>query len=105
MLTMDVVDQSLAEAVERLVQAASPARVIVFGSVAMGTVTADSDLDLLVVLDDVADTRAETVRLRAAVGDVGMPIDIVVMSSARFEETKQVIGGIAFPAHKYGRVL
>jgi hypothetical protein len=23
----------------------------------------------------------------------------------RFEETKGVIGGIAYPAHKYGRVL
>jgi hypothetical protein len=26
------------------------------------------------------------------------------VSTARFEETKDVIGGIAYPAHKYGRV-
>jgi len=81
------------------------ARVIVFGSVATGTATADSDLDLLVVLDDVADARRESVRLREALGDVGMPVDVIVMSTARFEETKDVIGGIAYPAHKYGRVI
>jgi hypothetical protein len=27
------------------------------------------------------------------------------MSAERFEETKNIIGGIAYPAHKYGRVL
>lgn len=29
----------------------------------------------------------------------------IVISSERFEETKSIIGGIAYPAHKYGRVL
>jgi predicted nucleotidyltransferase len=105
MPAMNAIDQSLVKAVERLVQAASPARVIGFGSVATGTATADSDLDLLVVIDDVADARAESIRLRAALGDVGMPVDVIVMSSARFEETKQVIGGLAYPANKYGRVV
>jgi Nucleotidyltransferase domain. len=79
--------------------------VILFGSVATGTATADSDLDLLVVLDDVADARAESIRLRDALGDLGMPIDVIVMSTERFEETKHVIGGVAYPAHKYGRVI
>jgi hypothetical protein len=27
------------------------------------------------------------------------------MASERFDATKEVIGGIAFPAHKYGKVL
>jgi hypothetical protein len=27
------------------------------------------------------------------------------MSSERFEETKNIVGGIAYPARKYGRVL
>ena len=76
-----------------------------FGSVATGTATAGSDLDLLVVLDEVTDTRRESVRLREVLGDVGMPVDVIVMSTARFEETKDVIGGIAYPAHKYGRVI
>lgn len=105
MASMDTFEQSIDKVVKRLVTASSPSRVIVFGSVATGTSTPDSDLDLLVLLDNVADVRAESVRLRAALGDLGMPIDVVVMSVDRFEETKQVIGGIAYPAHKYGRVV
>jgi len=31
--------------------------------------------------------------------------DIFIMSTERFEESKNVIGGIAFPANKYGQVI
>jgi len=102
---MVIAAQTIAEIVSRLTAAARPARVIVFGSMATGTATADSDLDLLVLFDGVVDPHRESIRLRAAVGDLGMPIDVVVMSTERFEETKNVIGGIAHPAHKYGRVI
>jgi hypothetical protein len=33
------------------------------------------------------------------------PFDIVVMATERFEESKEIIGGIAYPAHKYGKVI
>jgi len=105
MTHMDDEQQLLTQVVSRLRTSSSPARVILFGSVATGTATADSDLDLLVVLDDVADARAESIRLRDALGDLGMPIDVIVMSTERFEETKHVIGGVAYPAHKHGRVI
>jgi len=93
------------EVVERLRSVSSPARVILFGSVARGDATEDSDLDLLVLFDAVVDSRDESVRLREALGDIDMPVDVIVMSTARFEETKDVIGGLAYPAHKYGRVI
>ncbi len=93
------------EVVERLRSVAAPARVILFGSMATGDANADSDLDLLVLLDAVLDSRRESVRLREALGDIDMPVDVIVMSTARFEETKDVIGGLAYPAHKYGQVI
>jgi predicted nucleotidyltransferase len=44
------IDDSLAhELVRRMLTAAHPGRIILFGSAASGTMTADSDLDLLVV--------------------------------------------------------
>ena len=39
-----------------------------------------------------------------ALGDIGYPVDVIVMATELFEETKGVIGGVAYPAHKYGRV-
>jgi hypothetical protein len=65
----------------------------------------DETVDLLVVEPEPANTRDRSVKIRRALGDVQYPVDIVVMSSERFEETKNIIGGIAYPANKYGRVL
>jgi predicted nucleotidyltransferase len=102
---MTVDEDILEHIVDQIVELAHPDCVIVFGSAATGNMTADSDLDLLVVERQVANTRQESVRLRAALEDVPLPIDVIVMSRERFEETKDVIGGIAYPAHKYGKVL
>jgi hypothetical protein len=45
------------------------------------------------------------VAIRGAVGDIGYPVDVIVMRTERFERTKRFIGGIAYPANKYGRVI
>jgi predicted nucleotidyltransferase len=103
MMTVD--ETLLDEVVRRVLTVARPDRIILFGSAATGQMTEDSDLDLLVVEPEPADTRDRSVRIRRALGDVRYPVDVIVMSSARFEETKNLIGGIAYPARKYGRVL
>ena len=105
MCDMVVDELTLAAIVTRLTQAAAPARIILFGSAATGVSTSDSDIDLLVLEDDVDDVRAESVRLRAALGDVGWPVDVLVIRTDRFEKTKDLIGGIAYPASRYGLVL
>jgi uncharacterized protein len=102
---MTVDETLLDEVVRRVLTVARPDRIILFGSAATGQMTEDSDLDLLVVEREPADTRDRSVRIRRALGDVRYPVDVIVMSSARFEETKNLIGGIAYPARKYGRVL
>jgi len=53
----------------------------------------------------VDDTRAESVRLRKALGDLGHSLDVFVIATERFERTKDLIGGIAYPASRYGVVL
>ena len=102
---MTVDETLLDEVVRRVLTVARPERIILFGSAATGQMTEDSDLDLVVVEPEPADTRDRSVRIRRALGDVRYPVDVIVMSSARFEETKNLIGGIAYPARKYGRVL
>ena len=80
-------------------------RVILYGSRARGTVSPDSDFDLLVVEAEPVSKREEIQRLRQAVHDLPYPVDVWVMGEREFEETKDVIGGLAYPAHKYGVVL
>ncbi|HPD07556.1 MAG TPA: nucleotidyltransferase domain-containing protein [Candidatus Bipolaricaulis sp.] len=93
------------EIVSRIVATARPARIVLFGSAATGTMGQESDVDLLVLQDNGANPREETVRIRTALSGLGLAFDVVVMPLARYDETKDVIGGIAYPAHKYGRVL
>ena len=101
-----MIDQNLLKTiVDRILSATQPERIILFGSAATGTMTRDSDLDLLVIGDGFTDNREENRRLRRTLGDIGMPVDIFAMTRERFEETKSVIGGLAYPANKYGKVI
>ena len=102
---MGIDDTLTRELVTRILTAAKPDRIILFGSAATGAMTRDSDIDLLVVEPEPGNTRDESVKIRRALAEVGYPIDVIVMSTRRFEETKDIVGGIAYPAHKYGRVL
>ena len=80
-------------------------RVILYGSRARGSATEDSDFDLLVVEKDPVSKRDEMRRFRASLSDLEYPVDVWVMGEEEFEETRGVIGGLAYPAHKYGVVL
>ena len=100
------IDQELiAEIVRRVLSVAQPDRIILFGSAASGQLTRDSDIDLLVLEANAGSTRQQSVRIGDALRGLGYPFDVIVMPTERFEETKRVIGGIAYPAHKYGKVI
>ena len=100
------IDETLAgEIVERILSVTKPDRIILFGSAAAGGMTRDSDIDLLVVERDPGDQRKESVRIHDALRGLGYPFDVIVISTEWFEESKRVIGGIAYPANKYGKVL
>ena len=102
---MSIDETVTSEIVRRILNAARPDRIILFGSAAAGTMNGDSDVDLLVVEPSPGNTRDESVKIRRALGDIGYPIDVIVISTERFEDTKNIFGGIAYPAHKFGRVL
>ena len=102
---MKVDETLLNEVVRRVLTVASPDRIILFGSAATGQMTKDSDIDLLVVEAALANTHERRVAIRGAVGDIGYPVDVIVMRTERFERTQRFIGGIAYPANKYGRVI
>ena len=100
------IDESLVkEIVRRILATVAPERIILFGSAATGDMTRDSDIDLLVVERDPGDRRKESVKIDATLSGLGYPFDVIVISSEWFEASKNVIGGIAYPANKYGKVI
>ena len=102
---MGIDEKLVQEIVRRILLAASPQKIILFGSAATGTMTRDSDIDLLVVEVAPGNTREESVRLDSTLSGLGYPFDIIVISADWFEASKDVIGGIAYPANKYGKVI
>ena len=80
-------------------------RIILYGSRAQNAATVDSDFDLLVVETDPVSKQEERRRLCRQLVDLSVPVDVWVMGEQEFEETKTIIGGLAYPAHKYGVVL
>jgi len=102
---MRIDEKLIGEIVRRILSVAQPDRIILFGSAATGDMTRDSDIDLLIVEKAPGNTREESRRLRKALRGIGYPLDVIVISADWFEDSKNLVGGIAYPANKYGKVI
>ena len=100
------IDDSLAkEIVHRILSVSAPDKIIIFGSAVTDRMTRDSDIDLLIIDPHPGDRREKSVRIDEILSGLGYPFDIIVISSSWFEASKHVVGGIAYPANKYGKVI
>jgi len=80
-------------------------RVILFGSYARGTVTDDSDVDLLVVADTNLPPRQRYSAVRRLAVNVPASFDIIVKTPEEYARWRSVVNHIVYFADKYGRVL
>ena len=83
-----------------------PRRVIVFGSVARGEAGPDSDIDLLVVVDD--DTPAEKVTSRAGFESrlpYRHPADVIPCREETYRRMSRVVGTLPYAARTEGIVV
>lgn len=89
--------EALPSVVNEIVSAVHPVEVIVFGSVARGEETTDSDIDLLVVVDavDPTERRALMREVRGAIRTF-VPVDIVVADLAEVEADRDQVGSAVY---------
>ena len=100
-----VTPAKLREAVRRLVDAARPRRIILFGSRAHGDAHEDSDVDLLIVLAEVKDRVAEMVRLTRVLRGLILPAELLVVSQAMYDDWSEVPGTVYYDARREGQIL
>jgi uncharacterized protein len=84
----------------------NPRRVILFGSRARGDARPDSDIDLLVVVDD--DAPAEKVTLRAGVASrhgYHNPVDVIPVREATFQRKARIPGILSRAAALEGIIV
>ena len=91
--------------VQRLVQAADPEKVVLFGSAARGEMGPNSDLDLLVVKGGDYDRSATTRDLYRSLRDIEYAKDIIVVTPQEVEEYRNCFAAVICPALREGRVI
>jgi len=98
-------DTLLTEITQRIVTVSDQQQIILFGSQARGDARPDSDLDLLVIKDEVASPRAEAARIYRVLAGLSTPVDVVVARSDYVRRHRDIVGSIVRPALREGRVL
>lgn len=91
---------------ERLVHEFNPLKIILFGSRAEGRATEESDIDLLILLCDAITDHMLRFKVKNQLSAaIGLYVQLIFMPEHLYQETRDVIGGIAYPAAKYGVVI
>ncbi len=80
------VAEALPAAVQRLVAALQPEKIILFGSYAYGKPTVDSDVDLLVILETVATSTERYLSVSRLLYPRPFPVDILVRTPREIEQ-------------------
>lgn len=78
---------------------------ILFGSGARGDGDRNSDLDFLIIERSVEDRIAEAIRLCRALGDIDVPVEIIVLDEALAARRAQVPGTMVHNALRDGRIV
>jgi predicted nucleotidyltransferase len=90
---------------QRVIRAVHPLRVVLFGSAARGEMTADSDVDLLVVMPNGTHRRKTMEYLHTQLSGVPFPVEIIVATPEDLERYGQSIGLVYRSALEEGREL
>jgi predicted nucleotidyltransferase len=89
---MDRNQKNIDQLVKSVVEAVRPLKIILFGSAARDNTTADSDVDLLVVMPEGIHRRETARYLYKHLGETGIPVDILVATPDDLKRHKNNIG-------------
>lgn len=95
----------LKEIVDRIVDAADPVRIILFGSAARNEMGPDSDLDLLIVMPDGIHRRRTSQKIYKTLNGTGVSKDIIVVTESDIQKFGDNPSLVIFPALEEGEEI
>ena len=96
--------ETILEMVQRIARLFHPERIILFGSYARGDATADSDVDLLVIMRVEGSKREAQLLVREALHDIRVPKHVIVSTPEEFSWRQKIVGTIERQAVREGQV-
>ncbi len=102
---MVLTQRQTADLVERIVAAAHPQRIIVFGSTARGEAGRQSDIDLLIVVPEGSHRRKTAQVIYRGLLGFGLPVDVVVATPSDLEMYRDSPALVYREALREGREL
>lgn len=98
--------EAIATTARRITESAhAPVKVILFGSYARGDANEGSDLDFLVIEQDIPDHAGEFLKLHRAASDGTTGVDILLMTESEFEKKRNWWTTPAYAAAREGKVF
>ncbi|HPO07284.1 MAG TPA: nucleotidyltransferase domain-containing protein [bacterium] len=85
-------DRAVKDLVRSVVNSVHPLRIVLFGSAARGSMNADSDLDVLVVMPEDSPKRRTAQRLYQEIRGLGVPFEIVVATPQDLDKYENQVG-------------
>jgi uncharacterized protein len=95
----------LADIVKRVVKAAEPQKIVLFGSAARGTMGPHSDVDLLVIKGGKFDRWRLLTTIYHHLRDTDLAVDVVVVTPEEVERYRDTHCLVICPALREGKVV
>jgi predicted nucleotidyltransferase len=95
----------LEEAVRRIVQAADPDKIVLFGSAARGAMGPHSDLDLLVIKGGQYDYHRVITDIYSALAEVEPATEVVLATPEQVDRYRDSFCLVFYPALREGKTL
>ena len=102
---MELTSEQTKELVARIVEAAHPQRIVLFGSAARGEAGRHSDIDLLVVAPEGAHRRKTAQAIYRGLLGTGLAVDVVVATPSDLEKYRESPSLIYREALREGKEL
>jgi predicted nucleotidyltransferase len=102
----EITKEKVESAIQRIIEVGKPKKIILFGSYVRNAHGRNSDVDFLIVVgDEIENPRKESVRIREALGEILMPMDLLVVPFGKWQKLKDVPGLIYKEAQRTGEVV
>ena len=97
--------KTLADIVRRVVEAAQPDKIVLFGSAARGEMGPDSDVDLLVIKGGKFDRARVTTAIYRQMYGADAAVDVIVVTPEEVERYRNTHCLVICPALREGKVV